>query len=81
MLTLTIQTLEHNILQILFIFAEKCEIALAKAAKPENHEQIMAVRNKVKTLVDHINKVKDELYQSKDLASISEKYWRNVSIT
>uniref|UniRef100_T1PC79 MICOS complex subunit MIC60 n=1 Tax=Musca domestica TaxID=7370 RepID=T1PC79_MUSDO len=57
---------------------ERCEIALAKAAKPENHEQILAARNKIKTLVDHINTVKDELYKNKDLASMSEKYWRNV---
>ncbi|XP_059217815.1 MICOS complex subunit Mic60 isoform X2 [Stomoxys calcitrans] len=57
---------------------ERCEVALAKAAKPENHEQILAVRNKVKKLVDHINTVKDELYKNKDLASMSEKYWRNV---
>ncbi|XP_075147962.1 inner membrane mitochondrial protein mitofilin isoform X2 [Haematobia irritans] len=57
---------------------ERCEVALAKAAKPDNHDQILAVRNKVKTLVDHINTVKDELYKNKDLASMSEKYWRNV---
>ncbi|XP_037814732.1 MICOS complex subunit Mic60 isoform X1 [Lucilia sericata] len=57
---------------------EKCEIALAKAAKPENHDQILAVRNKIKKLVDHINNVKDELYKNKDIASMSEKYWRNV---
>uniref|UniRef100_A0A1A9VAH5 MICOS complex subunit MIC60 n=1 Tax=Glossina austeni TaxID=7395 RepID=A0A1A9VAH5_GLOAU len=57
---------------------EKCEIALAKAAKPENHDQIIAVRNKIKTLVDHINRVKDELYRNKDLANMSEKYWKNV---
>lgn len=64
------------------MFSERCEIALAKAAKPENNEQILAVRNKIKTLVDHINGVKDELYKTKDLASMSEKYWRNVrSIT
>lgn len=57
---------------------EKCEIALAKATKPENHDQILAIRRKVKTLVDHITNVKDELYKNKDLASMSEKYWRNV---
>ncbi|XP_073814996.1 inner membrane mitochondrial protein mitofilin isoform X2 [Musca autumnalis] len=57
---------------------ERCEIALAKAAKPDNHEQILAARQKIKTLVDHINTVKDELYKNKDLASMSEKYWRNV---
>uniref|UniRef100_A0A1A9W3S9 MICOS complex subunit MIC60 n=1 Tax=Glossina brevipalpis TaxID=37001 RepID=A0A1A9W3S9_9MUSC len=57
---------------------EKCEVALAKAAKPENHDQVVAVRNKIKTLIDHINKVKDELYRNKDLASTSEKYWKNV---
>uniref|UniRef100_A0A1B0BMJ6 MICOS complex subunit MIC60 n=1 Tax=Glossina palpalis gambiensis TaxID=67801 RepID=A0A1B0BMJ6_9MUSC len=57
---------------------EKCEIALAKAAKPENHDQIIAVRNKIKTLIDHINRVKDELYRNKDLANMSEKYWKNV---
>ncbi|TMW53440.1 hypothetical protein DOY81_001438 [Sarcophaga bullata] len=57
---------------------EKCEIALAKAAKPDNNDQILAVRNKIKKLVDHINNVKDELYKNKDAASISEKYWRNV---
>ncbi|XP_065371968.1 MICOS complex subunit Mic60 [Calliphora vicina] len=57
---------------------EKCEIALAKAAKPDNHDQILAVRAKIKKLVDHINNVKDELYKNKDIASMSEKYWRNV---
>lgn len=54
-------------------------MALAKFAKPENHEQIFGVRNKVKDLMDHINKAKDELYKNKDLAQISEKYWKNVS--
>uniref|UniRef100_A0A1B0F9A5 MICOS complex subunit MIC60 n=1 Tax=Glossina morsitans morsitans TaxID=37546 RepID=A0A1B0F9A5_GLOMM len=57
---------------------EKCEIALPKAAKPENHDQIIAVRNKIKTFVDHINRGKDELYRNKDLANMSEKYWKNV---
>ncbi|KAM7361738.1 inner membrane mitochondrial protein mitofilin isoform 2-T2 [Cochliomyia hominivorax] len=57
---------------------ERCEVALAKAAKPENHDQILAVRNKIKKLVNHINNVKDELYKNKDIASMSEKYWRNV---
>ncbi|XP_029404494.2 MICOS complex subunit Mic60 isoform X1 [Bactrocera dorsalis] len=57
---------------------EKCEIALSKAATADNHEQITTIRKKIKTLVDHINHVKDELYQHKDLATVSEKYWRNV---
>lgn len=65
---------------IILLFVEKCEIALAKAAKPDNNDQILAVRSKIKKLVDHINNVKDELYKNKDAASISEKYWRNVSI-
>lgn len=62
------------------MYLEKCEIALSKAATADNHEQIIAVRKKIKTLVEHINQVKDELYQHKDLATVSEKYWRNVSI-
>ncbi|CAD6994257.1 MICOS complex subunit Mic60 [Ceratitis capitata] len=57
---------------------EKCEIALSKAANSDNHDQIIAIRKKVKTLMEHINHVKDELYQHKDLATMSEKYWRNV---
>lgn len=60
------------------IILERCEIALAKAAKADNHDQILAVRSKIKKLVDHINNVKDELYKNKDIASMSEKYWRNV---
>lgn len=59
--------------------SERCEVALANAAKADNHDQVIAVRNKIKKLVDHINRVKDELYRNKDNASISEKYWRNVS--
>ncbi|XP_050338845.1 MICOS complex subunit Mic60 isoform X1 [Bactrocera neohumeralis] len=57
---------------------EKCEMALSKAVTSDNHEQITTIRKKIKTLVDHINHVKDELYQHKDLAAVSEKYWRNV---
>ncbi|XP_017483076.1 PREDICTED: MICOS complex subunit Mic60 isoform X1 [Rhagoletis zephyria] len=57
---------------------EKCEIALSKAATSENHEQIVTIRKKIKSLLEHINHVKDELYQHKDLATMSEKYWRNV---
>uniref|UniRef100_A0A1B0AF13 Uncharacterized protein n=1 Tax=Glossina pallidipes TaxID=7398 RepID=A0A1B0AF13_GLOPL len=60
------------------ITAKKCEIALAKAAKPENSNQIIALRNIIKTLVDHINRVKDELHRNKDLANLSKKYWKNV---
>ncbi|GBP97644.1 MICOS complex subunit Mic60 [Eumeta japonica] len=53
-------------------------VALANAAKADNHDQVIAVRNKIKQLVDHINNVKDELYKIKYDASISEKYWKNV---
>uniref|UniRef100_A0A1A9ZP92 MICOS complex subunit MIC60 n=1 Tax=Glossina pallidipes TaxID=7398 RepID=A0A1A9ZP92_GLOPL len=57
----------------------KCEIALVKAAKPENHDQIIAVHNKIKTLVDHINRVKNELYRNKDLANMSENFNKVVN--
>lgn len=57
---------------------EKCEIALSKVADAKNHEQVLAVRNKIKTFMDHINNVKDELYKTKDTSNMSEKYWRNV---
>lgn len=36
------------------------------------------LRTKIKTLWNHINKAKDDLYKQKDTASVSDKYWRNV---
>ncbi|XP_037946966.1 MICOS complex subunit Mic60 isoform X2 [Teleopsis dalmanni] len=57
---------------------EKCEIALGKAIDTENQDQILIVRNRVKTFMDHINSVKDELYKTKDVATMSEKYWKSV---
>uniref|UniRef100_T1H6R2 Uncharacterized protein n=1 Tax=Megaselia scalaris TaxID=36166 RepID=T1H6R2_MEGSC len=57
---------------------EKCEIALSKVASSANHEQINTIRNKIQTLSEHINKVKDDLFRAKDTASISEKYWKKV---
>lgn len=63
---------------IRMVFSGKCEIALSKAASTSNHEEITVVRNKIQTLSDHINKVKDDLFRAKDSANISEKYWKKV---
>ncbi|XP_030559150.1 MICOS complex subunit Mic60 [Drosophila novamexicana] len=57
---------------------ERCEVALSKAATAKNHEKVENVRNKIKKLVSHIGKAKDELYRQKDTASVSDKYWRSV---
>lgn len=57
---------------------EKCEIALSKIATASNHEQVHEVRGKVKTLNDHINEAKEELYKSKLSSNLSEKYWKKV---
>ncbi|XP_030369709.1 MICOS complex subunit Mic60 isoform X2 [Scaptodrosophila lebanonensis] len=57
---------------------EKCEVALSKVATAQNHDDVEAVRNKIKKLVGHISSVKDELYRHKDMASVSDKYWRSV---
>lgn len=66
------------IINILFCNTEKCEQALVKVAKPENREKVLLVRKKIRSLLQHINVVKDELYRNKDLANMSEKYWKNV---
>jgi len=59
---------------------EKCELALSKIVNATNQEKVSAVRSKIKNFEEHINKSKEELYRNKDLATISEKYWRNVSL-
>lgn len=64
---------------LLFLILEKCELVLSKIVDPSNQEKVLAIRNKIRTFVEHINQLKDELYKNKDLSSISEKYWRNVS--
>lgn len=51
---------------------------MSKVASSANHEQINTIRNKIQTLSEHINKVKDDLFRAKDTASISEKYWKRV---
>ncbi|XP_055922362.1 MICOS complex subunit Mic60 [Eupeodes corollae] len=57
---------------------EKCELALSEIGNVKNNERIMEVRKKIKTLSDHINDVKNEVYKSKDISKSSEKYWKKV---
>ncbi|XP_055853064.1 MICOS complex subunit Mic60 isoform X2 [Episyrphus balteatus] len=57
---------------------ETCQIALSKIANASNHDRVLEVRNKTKTLTDHINGVKNELYKLKDVSSLSENYWKKV---
>lgn len=57
---------------------DQCQNALSKSAGNISHEKMEAIRDKIKTLTDHINGVKNELYKTKDASALSEKYWKNV---
>ncbi|XP_055376475.1 MICOS complex subunit Mic60 isoform X2 [Condylostylus longicornis] len=57
---------------------ELYQAALIKHASAMNHEKLDTVRNKIKQYTDHINNVKDELFRTKDAASLSEKYWKKI---
>lgn len=57
---------------------EQCELALSKAVNNINHDDLQSIRKKVKTLTDHINRAKDELYKNKDMSTLSEKFWKKV---
>lgn len=57
---------------------EKCEITLSRATDSSDHSRVMEIRHKIKTIIEHINAVKDELYRTKDMAALSEKYWKKV---
>lgn len=49
-----------------------------KVVQPDNRDEVLGVRNKIQSLMQHINHVKDELYRTKDMANMTEKYWKNV---
>ncbi|XP_037909381.1 MICOS complex subunit Mic60 isoform X2 [Hermetia illucens] len=57
---------------------DQCQAALSKHANTVSAERLDAIRNKIRTLNDHINGRKDELYRTKDSAVLSEKYWKKV---
>lgn len=54
---------------------EKHVTVLAKDVAPEVLEK---TRRNIRAVTDELNKAKDDLYNAKDSASLSEKYWKKV---
>lgn len=62
----------------LFICTDNLERSIQKIGKDSSPELIEKVGNRIRSLSDHLNAAKDELYSAKDAAKLSEKFWKNV---
>lgn len=57
---------------------EKLEKHVAVVAKDVAPEVLEKTRRNIRVVSDELNKFKDDLYNAKDSANLSEKYWKKV---
>lgn len=57
---------------------EKLETHVGNVAKDVAPEVLENLRRNIKLISDQLNKTKDDLYNAKDSAGTSEKYWKKV---
>lgn len=57
---------------------EKLEKHVANVAKDVAPEVLEKTRRNIRVISDQLNKSKDDLYNAKDSANLSEKYWKKV---
>lgn len=57
---------------------ENLERHVANVAKDVSPEVVEKTRRKIRAIADELNKTKDELYNAKDSAGLTEKYWKKV---
>lgn len=57
---------------------ENLEKHVANVAKDVSPEIVEKTRRKIRVIADELNKTKDELYNAKDSAGLTEKYWKKV---
>lgn len=57
---------------------DKLERSIQLIAKDSSVELIEKVGDHIRSTSDHLNRVKDQMYDAKDTAKLSEKFWRNV---
>lgn len=57
---------------------EKLEKHVTNVSKDVSPEVVEKTRRKIRIIADELNKTKDDLYNAKDSANISEKYWNKV---
>lgn len=51
---------------------------MGNVAKDVAPEVLDNIKHNIKLLHDQLNKTRDELYDAKDVAGITEKYWKKV---
>lgn len=61
-----------------FLSVDKLERSIQLIAKDSSVELIEKVGDHIRSTSDHLNRVKDQMYDAKDTAKLSEKFWRNV---
>lgn len=59
-------------------FLDQLERSIHQIAKDSSPELIEKVGNHIRSTSDHLNNIKEQLYNAKDSAGQSEKFWRNV---
>lgn len=63
---------------LLFYFADKLEKSLNNLVKDSAPDLVENVKNNIQKFSNHLDAAKEKLYNAKDTAKLSEKYWRNV---
>lgn len=59
-------------------FIEKLETHVGNVAKDVSPEVLDSIKRNIKLISEQLNKTKDELYNAKDAANLSERYWKKV---
>lgn len=61
-----------------FFILDSLERSIEKIGKDSSPELVEKVGNRIRSLSDHLNAAKDEMYNAKDATKVSEKFWKNV---